>query len=65
MADYTGLLIELVQQRPCLWQKTHPSYKDSRTAKKNNWVDISEIIREKTGEKVNRKYFYLVQLQNI
>lgn len=47
MAEWQELLIELVRNRPCLWDKSHTAYKDSRTIKANNWSDISnEMKRE-------------------
>ena len=42
-----SMIIELVQERPVLWQKSHPSYKDSRRVKRNNWEDVSRIVNEK------------------
>lgn len=55
MDTWTGILIELVQQRPCLWQKSHPNYKDSRIIKKNNWIDVTEALKERTGKDIPSK----------
>lgn len=43
------LLIDLVRERPCLWDKRHSDYKDSRTIKTNNWKDVTQLLNEKCG----------------
>lgn len=44
--DYTETLIELVRERPALWQKKHKNYKDTKTVKNNNWEDVRNMLRE-------------------
>ena len=38
-------LIELVRERPLLYDKKHPGYKDARGRCFNNWKDIAEAMR--------------------
>lgn len=49
MSSWQEIIIEAVRARPCLWDKLHPNYKDTRTIKKNNWMDVASLLTEKTG----------------
>lgn len=39
-------LIELVRCRPCLYDKYHPEYQDTRGVKKNAWDEIASGMKE-------------------
>ena len=39
-------IIGLVRARPCLYDKKHQYYKDSRGVRLNNWTDIAQHMRE-------------------
>ena len=41
------ILIELVSERPVLYQKANKNYKDSRAVKPNNWKEIVLVMKEK------------------
>ncbi|XP_046849408.1 uncharacterized protein LOC124442935 [Xenia sp. Carnegie-2017] len=49
MADWQEILIELVRERRCLWDKFHPDYKDTRNIKKNNWKDVAREMKVATN----------------
>lgn len=38
-------LIELVESKPCLWDKTHEEYKN-KILRDNNWREIYEYLEE-------------------
>ena len=40
-ASWQELLIELVRDRPCLYDKSHRDYFDTRGVKKNQWKDVA------------------------
>jgi hypothetical protein len=50
MTDWQEVLIDAVRQRPCLWYKRHPDYLDARGVKKNNWIDVAEVVAKHTNE---------------
>lgn len=49
MADWQEILIELVRERQCLWDKFHPDYKDARNIKRNNWKDVTRELNLATN----------------
>ena len=49
-SEWQEVLIEEVRNRPCLWDKESANYKDSRTIKHNNWLDVAKFMNEKTGQ---------------
>ena len=59
---FQEFLIELVRARPCLYDKTHPDYFDTRGVKANNWEDVAHQLLEagfsKLGESKTGGYFY-------
>ena len=40
------MLIELVRVRPCLFDKSHRDYSDTRGVKQNNWADVANALVE-------------------
>lgn len=38
-------LIEVVESKPCLWDKTHPEYKN-KILRDNNWREVFEYLEE-------------------
>ncbi|KAF6040350.1 RXRG [Bugula neritina] len=55
MNDWQEILINEVRSRRCLWDKSHGDYKDTRTVKSNNWVDVAKVMSEKTAKEWNGK----------
>jgi len=55
--DLTNLFIELVRSRPCLYDLSHPDYKDTDTTKKNNWVDIASEWLTISGQSLNGRQY--------
>ncbi|KAF6029072.1 hypothetical protein EB796_012622 [Bugula neritina] len=53
MNDWQEILINEVRSRRCLWDKSHGDYKDTRTVKSNNWVDVAKVMSEKTAKEWN------------
>lgn len=45
--DPTELLIDLVRERPILYDRSSNKFKDSRRLKENNWTDIAKIMKER------------------
>jgi len=55
MNDWQEILINEVRSRRCKWNKSHGDYKDTRTVKSNNWVDVTRVVSEKTAKEWNGK----------
>mgnify|MGYP001792379407 CR=1 FL=1 len=47
--ESTLFFIELIRDRPCLYDHTHPNYKDNATVKRSNWIDIARQYGEFLG----------------
>ncbi|KAF6039343.1 hypothetical protein EB796_002369 [Bugula neritina] len=53
--DLTNLFIGLVRSRPCLYDLSHPDYKDAATTKRNNWADIANEWLKISGQSLDDK----------
>lgn len=60
MADFQEVIINEVRTRPCLWDKLHVAYKDSRNVKNNNWQDVTTAVNQATGLQWDGKLLLLV-----
>ena len=49
-------IIELVRGRRCLYDKTHPGYKDTRGIRYNNWSEIGQIMFDEGFERYKGMY---------
>ena len=39
-ASWQEVLIELIRERPCLYDKSHRDYHDSKGVKQNLWLEV-------------------------
>ena len=54
--DAESKIIKLVRERKCLYDKSHPGYKDTRGVKYNNWVEIGNIVNAEGFEPYKGMY---------
>ena len=57
--DCVALLIELVRDRPCLYDKSCREYRDTKTVKANNWKDVATNLSSSAGVPWTGRYLDL------
>lgn len=55
--SWQEILIELVRDRPILYDKSCNNYKDSRVRKLNNWKDITAEVNKQCDAEYDGKLF--------
>ena len=57
MAEWQEVLINLMREKPILYDKSHPDYKDSRNKKRNHWQDVLDEFNKITDLAWDSEYY--------